>query len=124
MNNNCENKKNSSNILSDINNKIGFVPEVLKIIEEINPSFIDHFTCCNSKIFTDGALSAKIKTLLALVLVASKNCDECVYSQMKNALNFGATKEEIMEALSVLMILSGTTSIASCKNALKLLIEK
>jgi len=76
---------------------------------------------CNHRLLQDGALPAKVKILMALAVVASKQCERCVVAQMKSALENGATKEEIMETLDVISITSGAPAVAACRDALKLL---
>jgi AhpD family alkylhydroperoxidase len=82
---------------------------------------LEGYRKCDNKILTDGALPAKTKILMALAVVASKQCEACTVSQMKSALKNGATKEEIMETMDVIFITSGAPAVAACRNALKLL---
>ena len=67
------------------------------------------------------AVPAKIKILIALAVVASKQCERCTVVQMQSALKNGATKEEIMEVMDVIFITSGAPAVAACRDALKLL---
>ncbi len=111
----------SKEVIESIGNKMGFVPNVLETLEEIDPIFVRKYNRCNEKILTDGALPAKVKILMAFAVVASKQCEACTVAQMKSALNHGATKEEIMETLEVISITSGAPAVAACREALKLL---
>ncbi len=111
----------SKKVIENIGNKMGFVPNVLETLEEIDPVFVRKYNRCNEKILTDGALPAKVKILMAFAVVASKQCESCTVAQMKSALNHGATKEEIMETLEVISITSGAPAVAACRDALKLL---
>ncbi|MCS3923461.1 carboxymuconolactone decarboxylase family protein [Methanosalsum natronophilum] len=113
--------KDNEEILESIGCKMGFTPEILKTLEDIEPSFLQKYNRCDQKILSDGALPAKMKILMALAVVASKQCEACTVSQMKSALNAGATKEEIMEAMDVIFITSGAPAVAACRDALKLL---
>lgn len=70
---------------------------------------------------TDGALPAKIKVLMALAVVASQRCEACAVSQMRNALNQGSTKEEIMETMDVVFLTSVAPGVAVCRDVLKLI---
>ena len=107
--------------VENIEKKIGFRPEILETLGELDASFLEGYRKCDNKILTDGALSAKSKILMALAVVASKQCEACTVSQMKSALKHGATKEEIMETMDVIFITSGAPAVAACRNALKLL---
>lgn len=107
--------------VEDIEKKIGFRPEILETLGELDPGFLEGYRKCDNKILTDGALSAKSKILMALAVVASKQCEACTVSQMKSALKHGATKEEIMETMDVIFITSGAPAVAACREALKLI---
>jgi len=108
-------------ILKNIEEKIGFKPGILHMLGELDPDFLTSYNRCDKKLLADGALSAKTKVLMALAVVASQRCEACTVSQMKSALNNGATKEEIMETMNVIFLTSGAPGVATCKEALKLL---
>lgn len=111
----------SKKIIEDIGEKMGFTPQILETLHDIDPHFVRKYTRCDHKILTDGALPAKVKILMALAVVASKQCDSCTVAQMKSALKNGATKEEIMETMEVISVTSGAPAVAACRDALKLL---
>ncbi|MBU4138867.1 MAG: carboxymuconolactone decarboxylase family protein, partial [Euryarchaeota archaeon] len=47
-----------------------------------------------------------------------QRCEACCESQMRSAINHGATKEEIMETINVIFITSGAPGVATCRKAL------
>jgi AhpD family alkylhydroperoxidase len=108
-------------IIESIDEKMGFTPEIMNIMGEMNPELFEHYKKCDDGIQEDGALSAKVKVLMSLAVMASQRCDPCCESQMRSALHHGATKEEIIETLNVIFITSGAPGVASCRRALKLL---
>ncbi|HJH30152.1 MAG TPA: carboxymuconolactone decarboxylase family protein [Methanosarcinaceae archaeon] len=108
-------------ILESMNKKMGFTPPILDTLGELDPEFLLKYRRCDHKMLSDGALSGKVKRLMALAVVASRQCNECTVSQMKSALNAGATKEEIMETMDVIFLTSGAPSVAVCRDALKML---
>lgn len=108
-------------VIESIDDKMGFTPEILNMMGEMNPELFEHYKKCNDGIQEDGALSSKVKVLMSLAVVASQRCDACCESQMRSALNHGATKEEIMETMNVIFITSGAPGVASCRRALKLM---
>lgn len=110
-------------IVDSMERKMGFKPEILHVIEQLDPTFLKSYKRCDKKLLSDGALSAKSKIFIALAVVASKQCESCVMSQMKSALHHGATKDEIMEVLDVIMLTSGAPAVSACRNALKLIKE-
>ncbi|KXS44882.1 carboxymuconolactone decarboxylase family protein [Methanolobus zinderi] len=108
-------------ILDDMSDKLGFTPQILETLGELEPEFLKKYNMCNNKILEDGVLPAKTKILMALAVVASKQCERCVISQMKSALKNGATKDEIMETMDVIFMTSGAPAVAACRDALKML---
>ncbi len=108
-------------VIKSIDDKMGFTPEILDMMGEMNPELFEHYKKCDDGIQQDGALSARVKVLMSLAVMASQRCEPCCESQMRSALNHGATKEEIMETMNVVFITSGAPGVASCRRALKLL---
>ena len=108
-------------LLESMSEKLGFTPQILEILGDLDSESVMKYNRCNKKILSDGALPAKTKILVALAVVASKQCERCCAVQMKSALNNGATKEEILELMDVIFITSGAPAVAACRDALKLL---
>ena len=55
----------------------------------------------------DGALSAKVKQLMALSIAVTVRCDGCIAYHVHDALRAGATRPEIMEAIGVAVMMGG-----------------
>ncbi len=108
-------------LLESMSEKLGFTPHILEILGELDSEYLHKYNRCNKKLLSDGALPAKVKILIALAVVASKQCERCTVVQMQSALKNGATKEEIMEVMDVIFITSGAPAVAACRDALKLL---
>jgi AhpD family alkylhydroperoxidase len=73
--------------------------------------------------YKDGALSCKVKRLMAMVLALGAGCTNCILAQTENALKAGATKEEFLEAIQVVTSMRGTTGIAESLRVIKFLDE-
>jgi AhpD family alkylhydroperoxidase len=58
----------------------------------------------------EGALPARVKELMALVIAVVKQCDGCIAYHAKAAARRGATTEEVAEALSVALLMDGGTA--------------
>jgi AhpD family alkylhydroperoxidase len=108
-------------LLESMSEKLGFTPHILEILGELDSESLKKYNRCDKKLLSDGALPAKVKILIALAVVASKQCERCTVVQMQSALKNGATKEEIMEVMDVIFITSGAPAVAACRDALKLL---
>lgn len=55
----------------------------------------------------NGALSAKYKELIALGIGIHTQCDGCILSHVQAALDAGATREEIIEAIDTAVYMGG-----------------
>ena len=55
----------------------------------------------------DGALSGKVKELLALAISVNLRCEGCIVSHARSAVKAGATPEELAEAVGVSIMMGG-----------------
>ena len=100
--------------------------ERLKLLEKFNQELPDLMVPESAKwevVYKDGALSCKVKRLMALGIALRARCVNCIISQTMRALDAGATKDEILETISVNVAMSGTTGIAESLRVIKLLDE-
>ncbi len=67
----------------------------------------------------DGAITAKTKGLIALGISVSSRCEGCIAIHLRRALNMGASRPEIMEVLSVAIMMGGFPSIISAAMAVE-----
>ena len=65
----------------------------------------------NKEIFKDGALSGKMKRLIGIAVGVKSGSFSCTVRQTKTAVSLGATKEEVMEAVSVAIAMGGTSAL-------------
>jgi len=76
--------------------------------EELGEKFFDYY----GKVFEEGALTAREKSLIALAVSHVVKCPYCIDAYTKDGLQKGITKEEMMEALHVgAAIESGATLV-------------
>jgi AhpD family alkylhydroperoxidase len=59
-----------------------------------------------------GALTTKEKELISIALSIAAHCPYCIALHVKNAIDAGATRQEIMEASFVAGLMGGGPSIA------------
>jgi AhpD family alkylhydroperoxidase len=76
-----------------------------------------------AEVYKNGALSCKIKRLMSLALALGAGCRNCILSQTMYALKNGATKEEILETISVAVSMRGTTGVGESLRVIQLLDE-
>ena len=73
--------------------------------------------------YKDGAIDGKTKRLMAMAIALGAGCRNCVLGQAEAALDLGATKEEFLETISVVISMRGTTGIAESLRVIQLLDE-
>lgn len=59
------------------------------------------FQAFSQKVFADGALSAKMKQIIAVAVAHVTQCPYCIKGHTKAALRHGASQQELMEAIWV-----------------------
>jgi len=102
----------------------GFVPNTLDHIKQHHPELAVLIRDMDRVMVKDGALDRKTKRLIALACVAVRMCEDCIYPQAKVAKNYGATKEEIIEALHVAVLTGGVPTWSAAKKGISQLFEE
>jgi len=74
-------------------------------------------------VYKDGVLSLKVKRLIGLAIGCVSSSIPCILGQTRAAVAAGATKEEIMEALSVVLAMRGTSGYSQGWRVAELLEE-
>jgi len=91
----------------------------LKVFEKLDPELLNVVQKSNVFTFTDGALPKRFKLLIAMALDASLGSVDGVKSLAGQAMEAGATKEEITEALRVAQYICGVSTVYVAARALK-----
>ncbi len=71
------------------------------------PDVYKGFAALSSAAFTEGALSRKMKELIAMAIGVVEGCDGCIASHAQAAARAGASKEEAAEAIGVTFLMHG-----------------
>ena len=98
-----------------MDSQLQFLKEITETVAEFKQELPEAFaaqTAFNNAIYKDGALSTKIKRLMAISIAIQKGCPGCITYQTNLALEAGATKEEVIEAASVATSMGGTSANA------------
>ena len=74
-------------------------------------------------VYREGALSTKIKQLIALAISIRAGFTFPILAHTMRALEAGANTEEVLETLSVGVAMSGTTAVGESLRVIKLLDE-
>jgi alkylhydroperoxidase/carboxymuconolactone decarboxylase family protein YurZ len=91
----------------------------LKVFEKIDTELWNLIQNSNAFTFADGALPKKFKLLIAMALDASHGATDGVKSLATQAMNAGATREEILEAMRVTQYVCGVGSVYVAARAFK-----
>jgi len=81
------------------------------------------YTTFRNGVYQDGALSLKNKRLIALACGLQSGCTRCIQGQTQDAIAAGATKDEVLEAVSVAVVMGGTAVSAETWRVVKVLQE-
>lgn len=75
--------------------------ELARKRRDLAPEAQAAFDAFGRAVFADGALSAKMKQVVAVAVAHVTQCPYCIKGHTKAALRSGATREELMEAIWV-----------------------
>lgn len=67
--------------------------------------------------FSDGALPKKTKEFIGLSNSMALRCDDCVRYHLESCFKLGCSKEEVVEALSIALLIGGTIVIPHLRRA-------
>jgi len=64
-----------------------------------------------------GALEGKTKELIALAIGVATRCDDCIAFHTKAAMEFGASRDEVMETLGMAVYMGAGPSVMYAAHA-------
>lgn len=88
-------------------------------LKEAAPEMMTAFGNLGKAVLKDGAISLKTKELIAVSLSVQNRCDTCIMSHVKNAIKAGVTREELVDALGVCVLMGGGPNSAYAATALE-----
>lgn len=74
---------------------------------EQNPDSMKCFQSLMEAVEKENLLSAKTKELMAIAISITQQCEWCIAFHVRNALEEGATEDEIMESAWVAVLMGG-----------------
>jgi alkylhydroperoxidase/carboxymuconolactone decarboxylase family protein YurZ len=86
---------------------------------KIDPAFMDHIKRMDDMVYGEGALPRKVKLLIAMSFDAAHGAPNGVRFLAQSAMNAGATKDGIAEALRVACHLAGVGSAYTASQGLR-----
>src|SRR5438552_2684979 len=71
------------------------------------PDLIKGFSGLHQAAMKPGALTGLEKELMALAIALAVRCENCIYAHVQAAVNTGATREQVLEAAGVAVMMQG-----------------
>jgi len=91
----------------------------MKVIERLDPEILKCVKDTREFTYADGALPRKFKFLIGMALDAAQGAEQGVKALAREAMQAGATKQELAEALRVAYYICGAVSIFTAARGLK-----
>ncbi len=87
-----------------------------KMLED-NNKILKRIFNLDTNAYMEGALSKKTKELLGLGNSLVLRCDDCVRYHLEECYKLGLTKEEVVEGMSISLLIGGTIVIPHLRRA-------
>lgn len=86
-----------------------------------NNTQINRFFALDTQAYTDGAIPVKMKELMGLVGSTVLRCNDCIFYHLDRCVTEGCTKDEIIEALNISLVIGGSIVIPHLRYAFEML---
>ena len=84
-----------------------------------NPKIMDAMKSLDAAGAVHGALDPKTRELISLAVAATTRCETCIAVHAKGAVEAGATREELLEALGVAVGLNAGAAMVYASHILE-----
>lgn len=78
-----------------------------RALRQLIPDVYRGFAAMSDAALTEGALSSRVKELMAMAIGVVHGCDGCIASHARGAVRAGATSQEAAEAIGVAILMHG-----------------
>lgn len=102
-------------------NKLQNAKRNTRSLTSAQPAVMEAFTGLHKVAVATSALDTKTKELMALAISITARCDDCIAHHTHDALEAGATREEIAEAIGVAILMGGGPSMLYAAHAIEAL---
>jgi len=93
------------------------------IVTEADNFLVKRFYNIDHNTYLEGAIPAKYKELMGLVISAGLRCDDCINYHIIQSYRLGANRQEQEEALNVALVVGGSIVVPHLRRAYALLQE-
>ena len=92
-------------------------------VEKADNFLVKRFYNIDHNTYLEGAIPAKYKELMGLVVSAGLRCDDCINYHIIQSYRLGASRAEQEEAINVALVVGGSIVIPHMRRAYELLTE-
>jgi alkylhydroperoxidase/carboxymuconolactone decarboxylase family protein YurZ len=95
------------------------LPAWIEPLHRRDPKFVDSYMAQREHVLRDGAIPAKYKHLMTMIVDALQTHADGVHTIANRARAAGASEAEIEEAVEVVYLFGGTPALVTAMNALR-----
>ena len=95
------------------------LPPWIQPLYQRDPKFVESYMAQREHVLRDGAIPAKYKHLMTMMVDALQTHPDGVTTIANRARAAGATEAEIQEAVEVVYLFGGTPALVTAMNAFK-----
>ena len=95
------------------------LPPWIQTLNERDPKFVESYMAQRERILADGAIPAKYKHLMTMIVDALQTHPDGVQTIANRARGAGASEAEIQEAVEVAYLFGGTPALVTAVNAFR-----
>jgi len=112
-------QRKKQKLIKKMEKERGYMPPAWAYMVEKDLDFMETYNNLYEKGLTDGkALTAKTRELIAIAILAFRGQENAVYLHARRALDLGATKQELLEAIETTIIPGGAPTFGTGLSAL------
>jgi AhpD family alkylhydroperoxidase len=92
-----------------------FLPEVWQSVAKVaetSPDIVAGYQALHGAGAKTNHLGAKTRELICIAVAVTTRCDGCIANHVKKAVELGASREEIVEALGVAVAMNAGAALA------------
>lgn len=83
----------------------------------------NRFFAIDTAAYREGAIPVKMKELMGLVGSMTLRCNDCIFYHLDRCVTEGASRQEIMEAMNIALVIGGSIVIPHLRYAFDMLDE-
>jgi alkylhydroperoxidase/carboxymuconolactone decarboxylase family protein YurZ len=95
------------------------VPPWIQALQQRDPQFVESYVAQRERILGEGAIPAKYKHLMTMIVDALQAHPDGVANIANRARAAGASEAEIQEAVEVAYLFGGTPALVTAMNAFR-----